>query len=164
MIVIIFENEEEFKDKHGIYAIANKINGMVYIGQTRQRFIKRYWHHQWKLKDNTHDNNHLRQAWNLYGEDAFVFMVIDNVDSDSVDEINYFEEKYVGCCKRMKYSYNILDEGGGRSGVHLTDEHKRKIGEKNKINMTGKKHSDETKNKNVKNSQRQTFEQKNVTS
>lgn len=30
--------------------------------------------------------------------------------------------------------------------------------------MTGKKHSDETKNKNVKNSQRQTFEQKNVTS
>lgn len=35
---MVFENEEEFKDRHGIYAIANKINSMVYIGQTRQRF------------------------------------------------------------------------------------------------------------------------------
>lgn len=144
---MIFKDEEKYKDRHGIYAIVNKTSKTVYIGQTRQRFAKRYWHHQWKLRDNTHDNNHLQRAWNLYGEDSFVFIVVDDIDSDSVNELNCLEEKYVGCCKRMGYSYNILDGGGGRPGAHLTDEHKRKIGEKNKINMTGRKASEETKKK-----------------
>lgn len=144
---MIFENKEKYKDKHGIYAIVNKKSKTIYIGQTRQRFVKRYWHHQWKLRNNTHDNDHLQQAWNLYGEDSFVFIVVDDVNNNSIDELNYLEEKYVGCCKRMGYSYNILDGGGGRPGVHLADEHKRKIGEKNKINMTGRKASEETKKK-----------------
>lgn len=144
---MIFENEEKYKDKHGIYAIVNKESKTVYIGQTRQRFIKRYWHHQWKLRDNTHDNDHLQQSWNLYGEDSFVFIVIDVINNNSIDELNCLEEKYIGCCKRMGYSYNILDGGGGRPGVHLTEEHKRQIGEKNKINMIGRKASEETKKK-----------------
>ena len=35
---MIFEDEEKYKDAHGIYAILNKKNGKVYIGQTGLRF------------------------------------------------------------------------------------------------------------------------------
>lgn len=144
---MIFKNEDNYKNKHGIYAIINKENGMAYIGQTRQKFVKRYWHHQWKLKDNSHDNAHLQNAWNKYGKDAFVFCVVDVLNENSHEKLNELEERYVGCCKRFEYNYNILDGGGGRVGVSLTEEHKRKIGEANRINMTGKKHSEETKRK-----------------
>ena len=43
--------------------------------------------------------------------------------------------------------YNESDggDGGGNLGKHLSDETKRKIGDKNRINMTGKKLSEETK-------------------
>lgn len=142
-----FINENTMKNKHGIYCIMNIENKTVYIGQTMHRFIKRYWHHQWKLRDGTHDNQHLQNAWNLYGEDKFVFFIVDVLDDNSCDKLNYLEEKYIGCCKRFKYSYNIIDGGRGRSGTHLSDEHKRKIGEKNRINMLGKKHTEKTKKK-----------------
>lgn len=142
-----FINENEMKNKHGIYAIINIKSKRVYIGQTKQPFIKRYWHHQWKLKDGTHDNKYLQNAWDKYKEKNFIFIVIECVETLSSDVINRLEEKYIACCKRMKYNYNIIDGGGGRPGVNLSIEHKQKIGEKNKIAMLGKKHSDETKQK-----------------
>lgn len=145
--LMIFEDEEKYKDAHGIYAILNKKNGKVYIGQTGLRFEKRFWHHQWKLRHGSHDSAHLQGAWNAYGEDAFVFRVIDCIDGDSTDELDELEKKYIGCCKRLGYSYNILDGGGGLRGYHMSDEQKRKIGEKNRANMTGRKASDETKRK-----------------
>ena len=55
MIKIKFINFEKHKDLFGIYKITNILNNKVYIGQTRQPFKKRFWHHSWKLKNNTHD-------------------------------------------------------------------------------------------------------------
>lgn len=142
---MIFINEEEYKNRIGIYSIVNNINGYTYIGQTRQSFHRRYLHHRWKLRSGTHDNQHLQNAWNLYGEDAFSFIVIEVVDN--IDLIDDFEIKYIDIYRDMNLCYNIIDGGGGRSGVHLTEEHKRKIGDKNRINMLGRKASEETKRK-----------------
>lgn len=144
---MIFEDEEKYKYKHGIYAILNKENGKVYIGQTSLMFEKRFWHHRWKLRHGSHDNAHLQNAWNAYGEDAFIFCVIDCVDSNSTDELDELEKKYIRCCKKLGYSYNILDGGCGLKGYHMSDEQKHKIGKKNKVNMTGRKASEETKEK-----------------
>ena len=145
MIYIEFINKEIYKDKFGIYGIINLLSGDVYVGQTRQKFEKRYWHHQWKLRKNTHDNQHLQKAYDIYGDDYFNFIVIKV--TDDVNILDELEIKYINFYRELNHCYNIIDGGGGRSGVSLTDEHKRKIGEKNRINMAGRKHSSETKRK-----------------
>ena len=79
-----FINQEEYKDNYGIYGIVNKINGKTYVGQTGERFLRRYWHHQWKLRDNSHDNDYLQNAWNKYGEDNFEFIILEVVNDQNL--------------------------------------------------------------------------------
>lgn len=142
-----FIDENAMKDNHGIYKITNKENGMTYIGQTMQRFQKRYWHHKWKLGNGTHDNRHLQNAWNKYGESVFEFSVVETMDDYDNDKLDSLEIKYIQMYRNENRCYNIADGGGGTSGMVITEEHKRKISEKNRVNMLGKKHSEKTKRK-----------------
>lgn len=138
-----FIEQEKYKDKFGIYAIKNKINNKVYVGQTGQKFLRRFWHHQWKLKDNTHDNNYLQNAWNKYGDENFEFIVLQElVDKSLLDD---YEIKYIDKYKNENKSYNMLLGGGGRRGYSMTEHTKKLVGEKNRIHMLGTKHSEETK-------------------
>lgn len=143
MIKIQFIDELKYKNCFGIYGIKNKINSKIYVGQTGESFIRRYWHHNWLLKNNKHDNRHLQSAWNKYGESNFIFYVIEIVDSKSL--LDDLEIKYIKYYKELKLSYNILDGGGGHLGVPINENAKRIIGEKNRKNMLGKKHSEKTK-------------------
>lgn len=140
-----FINQELYKDNYGIYGIKNKINEKVYVGQTSERFLRRFWHHQWKLRNNSHDNMYLQNSWNKYGENNFEYFVIEVVnDSSLLDEL---EIKYIDYYKKLNKSYNMLLGGGGRRGFPLSDNAKKIIGEKNRQNMLGKKHSKSTKQK-----------------
>lgn len=142
---MVFINQEDYKYDFGIYGIVNKINGCIYVGQTRENFQRRYWHHRWKLQNNCHDNQHLQNSWNKYGENNFEFIVLEIVYNISlIDDLEiYYIDKYrqIGKC------YNILPGGQGRSGIPLSDRAKKIIGEKNRQNMLGKRHSEETKMK-----------------
>lgn len=140
-----FVDKDLYKNNFGIYGIRNKINENVYVGQTCERFLKRFWHHQWKLRNNIHDNKYLQNSWNKYGEDNFEYFIIKVVnDSNLLDEL---EIKYIEYYKSIEKSYNILYGGGGRRGVPMSDNAKRIIGEKNRNHMIGKKHSEQTKKK-----------------
>ena len=140
-----FINQEKYKDNYGIYGIRNKINDKVYVGQTGERFLRRYWHHQWKLRDNSHDNMYLQNAWNKYGEDNFEYVVLESVeDSSLLDEL---EIKYIDYYKKNNLSYNMLLGGGGRRGFRMSENTKKLIAEKNRQHMLGTKHSEETKKK-----------------
>ena len=66
-------------NKPGIYKIENLINGKIYIGSASINFIIRWNSHKNELKNNKHPNIHLQNAWNLYGEENFVFEVIEEV-------------------------------------------------------------------------------------
>ena len=141
-----FIDKEKYKNKFGIYCIINIISGDAYVGQTHENFLRRYWHHRWKLRNNNHDNQHLQHAWNLYGEDNFDFVPIKIVDNP--DLLNELEIKYINIYRELKHCYNIIDGGNcSRKGIPLSDEHKRKISEKNRINMLGRKATEETKKK-----------------
>lgn len=142
---MIFVNESENKNDKGIYAILNTANSFIYIGQTRQRFVKRFWHHQWKLRNGTHDNCHLQNAWNLYGEDSFEFFIVESVDDNN--SLNHLEEKYIQFYRENNRCYNIQDGGQTIYRYNRTEEQRKSIGEKNRVNMTGRKHSEETKRK-----------------
>lgn len=76
-----FPESAKYGNMNGIYKIVNNINGKVYIGQTKQPFIKRFMHHRWQLRNNKHDNRWLQNAFNKYGEDAFSFEIVEFIDS-----------------------------------------------------------------------------------
>lgn len=137
-----FIEEARYKDNIGIYAITNTLNGNQYIGQTGDSFQRRYWHHRWKLRHGCHDNAHLQASYDKYGEDAFVFEVLETVSS--ADDL---DEREIQQIAAHPNSYNILKGGGGRRGTHMSEHAKSIVGAKNRTHMTGRKHSEATKQK-----------------
>lgn len=140
-----FVEREKFKDKIGIYSIKNLVNGKRYVGQTGENFQRRFLHHQWSLKSGTHSNQHLQKAFNKYGEENFVFEVVEITDKKEL--LDQLEIKHIEKDMENGVSYNILHGGGGRRGYQMLDSTKKLIGAKNHKNMFGKKHSEETKKK-----------------
>lgn len=137
--------------KYGIYGIQNKINGHLYIGKTMVSFGDRWDCHKGQLRGGYHDNRHLQNAWNKYGEDNFSFIIIhDCTNKESVSDVNQLEIEYIQEYKnRGVCLYNIAPGGDGGLffGKHLPEDVKKKIGEKNREHMLGRKLSEETKQK-----------------
>jgi len=91
----------------GIYKIENKINKMVYIGSTNN-FERRKSEHLKDLSNGNHCNFKLQNDYNKYGEDAFVFFMIKNIDNKhslKIEERSEIES-YIEIMSR-KYIYNI---------------------------------------------------------
>lgn len=140
------QRSDKIYNRIGIYGIQNKINGKIYIGKTGMNFGDRWDSHKSLLRSGKHFNQHLQRAWNKYGEENFEFIVIEDC---AVEELDDKERYYIELYRKNNLSYNLADGGNGGCflGKHLPEETKRKIGEKNRINMLGKKASEETKNK-----------------
>ena len=138
------KREDNIYSRIGIYGIKNLINGKIYIGKTGMNFGDRWDSHRSLLNSGKHDNPHLQRAWDKYGQNNFEFIVIEDCN---VDGLSDREKYYIKLYKDMGLAYNIHDGGdeGYNLGKHLSDETKRKIGEKNRINGLGRKASDETK-------------------
>ena len=142
----MIEREDKIYSRIGIYGIKNKVNDNIYIGKTGMNFGDRWDAHKTLLRSNKHFNHYLQHAWNKYGEENFDFIIIEDCN---VDELNDKEKYYIKLYRDQDLSYNFADggEGGSFLGKHIPEEVKRKIGEKNRIHMTGRKLSDEIKNK-----------------
>lgn len=130
----------------GIYGIKNTINGKIYIGKTGMNFGDRWDSHKSLLRNNKHDNPYLQNAWNKYGAESFDFIIVEECDINDLDDKEKYWIKYY---REQNLSYNILDGGDGFNnlGTHLSEETKRKIGEKNRINGLGRKVSEDTRKK-----------------
>lgn len=61
----------------GIYLIYCPSTGDRYIGQTRQRFVKRWQQHLNDLEDGTHSNDRLRLLYDHYGASGLVFIILE---------------------------------------------------------------------------------------
>ena len=138
--------EDKIYNRIGIYGIRNKINDHIYIGKTGMNFGDRWDSHRALLRGNKHFNQYLQRAWNKYGEENFDFLIIEECNVEDLDEKEMY---YIQSYRDAGLAYNLADGGNGGSflGKHLSEETKRKIGEKNRVHMTGRKHSDETKKK-----------------
>lgn len=85
------------------YTITNTINSKKYVGITTNP-TKRQREHFNKLKNNTHINKKLQEAWNRYGANSFIFQVIEKLDVKTVQEAYDYEWELI-----QKYGdYNIL--------------------------------------------------------
>jgi len=88
----------------GIYKIINVINNKFYIGSA-VNFSRRKARHFSELRHNKHNNSKLQNAWNKYGEQAFVFTPVEEVsDKKLLLEVeNKWLKEHVG----KDYCYNI---------------------------------------------------------
>lgn len=117
-----------------IYKIENKINGKIYIGQTKKDVSRRIATH---IKNNKH---YVQKALNKYGLESFVISVIDEARTqESLDEKEKYWIKFYNC--RAPKGYNCTDGGDGVRGYKFTE----KDIEKNRQSHLGKKASEETK-------------------
>ena len=133
--------------EYGIYGIENTETKKIYIGKTINSFGDRWDSHKAALNGGYHSNRAPQEDWIRYGAGAFRFFIIVNcVNKETLSEVNKLEINEISKRRITGLLYNISDGGDTPLlGKHLSDDAKRKIGVKNKINMTGKKHSDETK-------------------
>jgi group I intron endonuclease len=108
----------------GIYSIKNKINGKIYIGQSRN-IEHRKKQHRTELKCNVHRNTYLQHAYNKYGADNFEFELIEEVYDSS--ELNKRERWYIKnfSAKNPSYGYNLTD--GGDATYSLNEDVKNRI-------------------------------------
>jgi group I intron endonuclease len=145
-----------------IYKIINTINNKFYVGSTTNT-KERFRVHRTRLRANRHHSKHLQAAWNKYGEDAFVFHVIQTIpEGESLQEAeNVWLFEHVGkdhCYNKSRYSdtpmRGIKKEDHPNFGRPKTEEERQAISAKLKDfyakDITnhprfGKQHSLETK-------------------
>ena len=115
----------------GIYSIQNKTTGKVYVGQSVE-IEKRWKRHIWALNNNRHDNSHLQRAWNKYGQDDFIFKVVEQCEENFLDEKEtYWHNRF------SPNTYNLLGTGNRHT---LPQESRNKISAK----LKGRKMSETT--------------------
>lgn len=90
----------------GIYRIKNKLNEKCYYGSSKN-IEKRWRRHKNELRKNKHINTYLQNAWNKYGEENFVFEIIEECDESLLKEI---EQKYLNT--NPEYNIGLLASGG----------------------------------------------------
>lgn len=104
----------------GVYKIINKINGKVYIGSSKD-ISKRWCRHKADLRRNIHHSLHLQRAWNKYGEENFIFEIIEVLHNIELKDQFAKEQEYIdyyNACD-YEYGYNVQKnaQGCGNSGL-----------------------------------------------
>jgi group I intron endonuclease len=88
----------------GIYKIINVVNNKFYVGSA-VNFKRRKTRHFSELRTGKHNNSKLQNAWNKYGEQSFVFVIVESLPegSDLLAAENLWLKEHVG----KDYCYNI---------------------------------------------------------
>lgn len=118
----------------GVYRIINIVNKKCYIGSSKY-IVRRFKEHRSMLKQKQH-NKHLQRAWDKYGEDFFIFEVVEYCFIDMLlQKEQYWIDFYESYKRENGYNLNSNATGGG-----FNDETKKQISK----SLLGSKHSKET--------------------
>lgn len=89
----------------GIYTITNLIDGKMYVGFAIV-FNTRKNDHWDKLRKNKHKNIHLQRAWNKYGEENFVFEILEECENKFLTSQEHYWATILNTHNR-EYGYNL---------------------------------------------------------
>lgn len=97
-----------------IYALTNKHNGKQYVGKTEHRDPKdRFKEHLRESRKERNENRPLHRAINKYGEEAFIFEVLEDVPSEQSYEREIYWIATLGTYGST--GYNATKGGDGKS-------------------------------------------------
>jgi len=104
-----------------IYKITNLITKDFYIGSAIN-FNNRKWGHISSLRKNKHKNQFIQNSWNKYGEDAFIFEVVEIVDKK--ENLITREQYWIDT---LSPTFNLAKIAGSPLGIKHTDESKQNM-------------------------------------
>lgn len=110
-------------EESGIYVIRNLVNKKVYIGQATNIY-RRWIVHKSNLLNNNHENSHLQNSFNKYGQNFFDFSVLEYCNSNLLTEK---EKYYISIQENQLYNIREASEHFGSSKKVLSEETKKKI-------------------------------------
>ena len=110
-----------------VYGIYGLNSSKIYIGGTTRLNIRITKEHVSQLKKNKHKNEELQKDWNDYGEDNFIFLLIEFTIPETLKER---ENSYIKACKKTGNAYNI--KGGPSGPLFVSDETKKKMSDAKK--------------------------------
>lgn len=102
----------------GIYMIENIDNHKKYIGQTKNLDF-RWIHHRCDLNGNIHTNSDLQNDWNIYGEEKFIFSILEET---SIEKLNAQEQYWISYYDSFNNGYNKCEGGAGCLGYKHSEE------------------------------------------
>jgi group I intron endonuclease len=111
--------------KTGIYKITNCVTGDFYVGSAVS-ILLRFSIHRSKLRKKYHDNLHFQSSWNKYGEDAFVFEIVEECNKEKLIEREQF---YIDT---LKPTINKRIVAYSNIGISLSKETRYKLSESRK--------------------------------
>lgn len=127
--------------KTGVYEIFCTANGRRYVGSS-VNFERRWRLHYTQLSEGKHHSQHLQRAWTKYGEDAFVFRVLEKcVMGDLIAR----EQHYIDT---LGPEFNSRPRAGSQLGFKHSDESRRRMSASRPRGfspMSGREHTAETK-------------------
>lgn len=107
-----------------IYLRTNLVNGMQYVGQSKD-FKQR--ENSWMSYKTIYANQYLTRARNKYGLNNFSLEVLENCDNSMLDELEKYWIKHLNTLFPNGYNFTT----GGTNGAEFTDEVKQKISKAN---------------------------------
>lgn len=137
-----------------IYTITNVKSNKIYVGKTNN-FHYRMTKHKYTLKKGNHINEHLQKAWNKYGEENFMFEILDEVSEDLLMSFEHYwcnilnvHDYLVGYNIRPTHPYNkasnskITSEKISKAlmGKKASEESKKRMSEAKKGQILSEQH------------------------
>ena len=116
-----------------VYAYFDRINKKFYVGCTMEENIRRM---QWKNLSVSYGGRKIDQIRRELGPQAFDYIVLERIEDTDKKRLKkkietreaYYIEYYDSC----KNGYNSNYGGRGNKGVHLSQDHKKKIADAHK--------------------------------
>jgi group I intron endonuclease len=145
--------EENKQPIIGVYKISNVLSDRYYIGYSKN-INKRFCVHRCKLKNSCHDNIFLQRAYNLDGEDKFIYEIIHrcNTEKEAKEiELQYLTDLSI---RDKLYNLNYNNSGGDLLTNHPDKESIREKIIKSCAETMSKMNSEERKQKYAKNGER----------
>lgn len=120
-----------------IYAHINKINGMIYVGQTKD-YYKRMKHYKHRYKNQTK----LYNATNFYGWDKFIFgEILEFCPPEKLNEREKYWIRHLNTfdISNQNMGYNLTEGGDGGPKGPFSDIHKENLSKAHKGQTSGNK-------------------------